>query len=536
MAKPSFSDRISFGQLLVGLALLNFFWRLVFLPFSDAAYTDGVLQIDMFGRGLTYWPPLYAILTRLVAQIPGLELESAARLLSMIFGSIAVIPTGLIARQLFGQRAAVFACLVYLASPIPLRWSMQVMTDAPFMAIWMGSLAFTLQGCQKIWPELFDQAKEKTPVDLKAGGQCLLLGALAGALATLTRYQGIFLFPVGCLVALAAGRTALSAKERPGMPMGVSILPWLVVPIWILRNGLDSVQVHLEQISQRSSAGTWSQTLLNYWWYLEEFVLDSPYYLTWSVFGFFLYGLFRIQYTTKRIRLSAWAALYLSAAIFGMHAVFQAFQTRYLLPLVPLVCVIAGHGLSVWQRRCAERPGRFWMLAGPAFAYAILFSSLVAFQQGTPFLDIKQAGEYLRNLPEDTRIFSTEIYNRKIGAAKLEFWSGGRKIEYLAEGQPLAEGDYIVLPSVYGSPQGGGWLKYSELRRIILSSAPTTEVQQFAYVSYPLLPDIMEEPETHVNPLAFHLRYFRQNFQTSVIVVGVPETAESGLENAAQLP
>ena len=35
----------------------------------------------------------------------------------------------------------------------------------------------------------------------------------------------------------------------------------------------------------------------------------------------------------------------------------------------------------------------------------------------------------------------------------------------------------------------------------------------------PLLPDIMEEPLTHQNPLAWLLRYRRQDFRTELFVV-----------------
>lgn len=51
---------------------------------------------------------------------------------------------------------------------------------------------------------------------------------------------------------------------------------------------------------------------------------------------------------------------------------------------------------------------------------------------------------------------------------------------------------------------------------------PAREIARFASISFPLLPDVMEEPGTHVNPLAWHLRYMRQNFETTVLEVVLP--------------
>src|SRR5262249_7060362 len=81
---------------------------------------------------------------------------------------------------------------------------------------------------------------------------------------------------------------------------------------------------------------------------------------------FFLYGLMRVNWGTVRLRWSGYAALYLTLAILALQAVFSSFQERYLLPLLPLVCLYAGHGLGTWERRMEKRGLRFWVVAGPA--------------------------------------------------------------------------------------------------------------------------------------------------------------------------
>lgn len=491
---------------------LNLFWRLIWLPFNQGTYTDGILQISMFDKslGLTFWPPLYPLIVVPLGFFPPLGAEGAGRLVSLIAGTLTIIPLESITRRLFGRRAALMAVLAYTASPDPLRWSLQVMTDAPFMALFTASLASLVISWEALWPAEFDQGGTKRERDSIAGLQWLLLASLLGALATLTRYQGILLVPPIALLAWRARGVRAPMMGGAMPPLVLAGLPWLMVPLWILRGGTSSIEAHFSQIGDRTSAGSSVDTLLNYWYVFEQFILDSPYFITYGIFGFFLFGLFRTQFTTVRIRWSAYAGLYFALALICVQSVFQSFQSRYLLPLVPLVCMMAGHGMAVWERRCANNPARFWMLAGPALAYGILFSALVAFYQGEPFIDIKQAGKALRDLPEGTRIATTESFNPRIFAPKLHYWSGGRKM--LPFGSfSLQPGDVVVLPSCYG-----GWERYQELKRNVTDVYKVEELGVFNHNAYPLMPDIMEDPMTHQNPLAMYLRYKRQRFETTV--------------------
>ncbi len=503
---------------------VNALWRLAWLPASRGAYTDGILQIDLWRNGLTYWPPLYATLTRLFVLVPGMDLEAAARGLSLVAGTLAVAPLLAIARRLFGDRAALLAAICYTVSPIPLRWSLQVMTDATFAALWMGCLAALTIAASARWPQLFDPGPSAPTPRPDEASKWFLLASLAGALAMLTRYQGILLLPLVALVVWRSGRGAEGPSSAGKYHPALIGLPWVVVPLWFLRQGWAPLEMHLAQIGERTSPGSTAQTLLNYWYVFEEFVLDGPYFVTYGIFGFFLYGLFRAQFATPRLRLSGWVALYLALSLLALQSVFQAFQSRYLLPLVPLVCIAAGHGLAVWERRCKERPLRFWGLAGPAWSYGLVFSSLVAFYQGSPFVDIKEAARWVsREAEPGARLVSTERYNRQIGPAKVVFWSR-REVGWLPavlEAEALLPGDYVILPSFYGGLAAGGWREYQTLKRDLVTRYGAQTVYVAPYVTYPLLPDIMEEPLTHTNPLWWYLRYQPQRFETTVLRIGV---------------
>lgn len=505
---------------MLAFAAVNLLWRLIFWPISQGSYTDGVLQINMFAYELGFWPPLYALITRLLSWIPALGLEGAGRLVSLVFGVLVIFPLGSVARRLFGFRAALWAMVAWTVSPMALRWSLQAMTDMPMTFFWMASLASLVIGVEFYLPGLFPNNEDRI-ADPRQGNQWLLIASLCGAMATLTRYQGILL-----LVPLAWAAWKLIPLGRGATknyhPL-VTLAPWLAVPAWVLGRGLGQIQDHLAQFSERAAPEFLPSLIQIYWNYFESFVLISPYFLTYGLFGFFLYGLFRTQWTTARLRWAAWVSLFLALCILVLQSRFAAFQARYLLPLVPLVCLFAGHGMATWERRQKGRPWRKWGVILPAVGYGLIFSLLVAVWQGGAFLDIKQATQYVideMNLPVEQVIFTNEVYNAKIGPAKVKFWSGGEhRVELLGSYQPMP-GDVIILSSAYG----GGVMASRRVREQLMTKLPARVVRKpFARFARPLLPDIMQEPGTHPNPLAWHFRYQRQYFETTVLEVLSPK-------------
>ena len=542
MVQTSHREPVQPLRLILVLLAVNLIWRAVWLPVSRGAYTDGILQIDLFSHGPTYWPPLYGLLAHLCAAIPGLSLESAARAISLLAGTLAVVPIEAIARLLFGRRAGLMAALVYTFSPLALRWSLQVMTDAPFMALWTSSLAATLLAAEALWPGIFKQAgpagdgasvsshvePESAPENASnpaAGMRWLAVASLCAALAAMTRYQGFFLFPVlGVVIvrswtSVAKGGSASSAQgglRRSGRMLW-PLLPMVAVLVWFLSMQTGPIVRHLTQIGERTSPGSMGTTLLSYWYFFEQFVLDSPYFFTYGFFGFFLYGVFRTRFDSPGIRRCAWAAIFLTLAVLVSQSIFQAFQSRYLLPLLPLLCAWAGHGLAECRSRLTGRPIVFWTIALPAFLYGVVFSSMVAYFQGNPFIDLKEAAVYVRDeVPEEAGIFTTESFN-EIAGPKLAFWSGGREIKSIESGPPRP-GDYVVLSSFYG-----GWENYQMLKAEMIERYPARLIQSFERSAYPLLPDLMEEPQlSHAHPLWWYLRYRRQRFETVILEVLPP--------------
>ena len=526
---------------LLAFAGLNIFWRALFLPVNQSAYTDGILQIDMFRQGVSYWPPVYALLTRLVAWIPGLGLEGGGRLVSFLCGVLVLWPLMAITRRLFGLRAAFWAMAAWTVTPLALQWSLQVMTDMPFTLFWLATLAAALIAIECVLPGMFPNPEAAGPANAVKGTQWLLIASFCGALATLTRYQGILLIAPLALAAWRIGRIGRALPGRRALNSWITLLPWLAVPVWALQ-GIRSLQNHAQQIGARTGMGTWD-TLVNYLYLFEEFLLKSPYFLTYGLFGFLLYGLFRIQWGTARLRWSGWVCLYLGLAIFAMQAVFMSYQARYLLPLVPLACIFTGHGIAVWERHNQGRPLIFWGLVLPTLGWGLAFSALVAVYQGNPFKDIKSAAQYVgEKIPAGRRVFSNETYNRELNRpVKVGFWAGGREILFVdpirllmePASNPLRPGDIIVLSSY----NVANLELYNQIRRELLKRAPAHELKKFARFAYPLITDIMQEGGTAQNPLAWELRYQPQYYETTILEVeGTPPPAPPGSEPLKPIP
>ena len=229
--------------------------------------------------------------------------------------------------------------------------------------------------------------------------------------------------------------------------------------------------------------------------------------------------------------LGGWVCLYLTLGILGLQSVFSSYQSRYLLPLVPLVCLFAGHGLAVWERRQEQHPWRLWGLVLPTIIWGLVFSALVAALQGNPFRDIKDAALFVRgmNLPDSRRVLSNEVYNQeqKIGAVKVSYWTGKPEVMNLYTTRPMA-GDIIVLSNAYPP---GGLENYRRMRDELIQRLPARMLHRpFGRFAWPLLPDIMQEPGTAQNPLGWYLRYQRQYFETTVLEVTGGMTGMPGNE------
>ena len=480
--KRQFFQAVSPGKLLAGLVIFNLVWKIALIPTNRAEYTDGILQITLFQLPNRLYPPLFTLFVTILKPLFG-NPETAGRFISAVSASLIIIPIFIMARRLFSTEAAFFASLVYTVMPTPLRWSVHAMTDSLFILIFFLAALYLLRAIRG------GEHEEKH----------LVAGTFLAVLSTLTRYQGVLLAPV----ILVTGILILRRNKVPGKAILAQGL-WIFPAAWILKAGFG----HPAQFSERAGAAL-SDTVINILNLFESFLAWSPYFVTWPVFFVFLCGMFYLDWKRKGRSRFAVLFLYLTVALLILQSAFSSFQSRYLLPLMPFIAVFAGRGLVVLSEKWISRKTCFSVLLAIVVIYGLGFSLTSLFLQREAFGDIKDAAQYVSEIPGDIPVYSNEAY-KDLGPVKMRFWSKREILPYAAGISP-ASGSVICLSSAYGGAKA-----FAAHTKWLMRNFDAQRLALFESEITPLLPDIMQEPQTHQNPLALTFRYTPQKFRTEV--------------------
>lgn len=194
----------------------------------DGAYYAGLasalLRGDSAHAWSTVWPPLYPVLVAVAAwpfaatqSLTPERLEIAARIVSVVAGTIALALLHRWMHRLAGERAALVTLAVAAFHPRLVQYSASALTEMTFIALLFAGLTLIAAG-----DELPDGAASSTGTDLAAGA--------AFGLATLARPEGGVL-AVAVSIALALrGLRAPRRRLRLAFVLGVlvSVLPWAV--------------------------------------------------------------------------------------------------------------------------------------------------------------------------------------------------------------------------------------------------------------------------------------------------------------------
>ncbi len=495
---------ISTRRLLLGFLIFNFLLRLVFLNINAAEYTDGILQLTMFETPNTLWPPLYTLCALLLSKLLG-SLLISGKVVSCLASTALIIPLFFFSNRVGGRRWAFYSCLVYSVAPIALRWSVRVMTDPLFTLLFICSLYFLLLAAVQLVHvdiSLFAEQRKFRDIDISMGLSCVFT-----VLATLTRYQGVILLPLN----LACTILAIGRYRRFPLFSSLTYGLWALVIVWIALRGFG----HISQFEERMGMSI-SETLLNYLNMFESFLIMLPYFLTYPVFVCIAIGLLCSDYKKVETKLVICLLVYVGLVIFIIQTVFSSFQSRYLLPLLPLLLIFAGGGLAAIHERLEHAPKAFAAILLVILAYSFVFAlGVMVFQRGV-FGDIKEAGEFLRTAPGSAPIYSNEIYRRNFTGNKLAFYSG-KPIRYvgitrqLVLDRELPSGSILCLHSAYG-----GRDVFQHVLRYLHEHYHLNELKRCYASIVPLLPDVMQEPVSHQNPLAWFFRYHKQRFYTVI--------------------
>lgn len=217
--RPANSGREKFSKqeclLVTGYAALALLARLSLLRLRPAALVpDGVYYATLgkhlvsgnFGEGLSaFWPPLYPLLVGL-SSLVSRDVELGGRRVSVVAGSLLVIPVYLLGKALYGLGPASVAALLVAAHPILIHYSTHLLTEATYTLLLTTVLYAGLAALKTLGRASF-----------------LVTGVALGA-CYLTRPEAIGYAALMLALTLAAHRSAGHAPRPAVLPNVLSLL------------------------------------------------------------------------------------------------------------------------------------------------------------------------------------------------------------------------------------------------------------------------------------------------------------------------
>lgn len=310
--------------------------------------------------------PLRAIAPVLPASWTAVPIETAAlSLLAMIAGAAMALALVPLARAVCGDddEAAIVAVLIALACPLVFVTASRPLSDAPGLAaaIAVQALLATAFVRQRGW-----RAREVPPAELAATGRLIVLAAFAAGLAVGLRTQTAWLTLPLLIVVIAdrAGRAAAAAIVGSSVTFTLGVLVW-AIPLVIASGGPGAYwQAISSQAGEDYEGVDMLFTSPRPLWrlamnLLQTFVLPwGPLPIAIAVLALAAIGAIVLLRRDRRgfILLATAVGPYLA-----FHLVWQEnVTTRYALPMVPAVAILAAAALRTLARAVPAGAAGIW--------------------------------------------------------------------------------------------------------------------------------------------------------------------------------
>ena len=128
--------------LMVFLVVAALAIRLYFHQFYRVISADGIAYVGIAedfitGKGLakaTHYPPFYPILVGIASRVFK-DFELAGRVVSMVMGSLIVIPVYLLGKEFYRRKTGLIAAILTMSWWSIRNWSGEVMSQATYMTL-----------------------------------------------------------------------------------------------------------------------------------------------------------------------------------------------------------------------------------------------------------------------------------------------------------------------------------------------------------------------------------------------------------------
>ena len=312
--------------LLAAIMLTAFLLRLYYLG-KHTEYTADSYYFLLLARSIrdtftytvrgvahTKYLPGYPIMIWLGSYVFG-SLTRAANMIALLGGTFTVLATYGIGRELFNKWAGLAAALIVAFQPTFLKWTVLPMTEGLFTFLFAAGIYLFITGSKRASPA------RRT------------LGAMAGGLCFLVRWEGLLFLPLAVLVMLVYLKGSRVRWWEPaviliafGLPMGIYVTRNLIVTgkvtSYVGEFREYSIKVTLPILKHRAKVYIWngmSDALFS-----ATFFIGSVYLVVRKKWRGFLIAV-------------GWFALFA-----GFHLFWYYAYERFMAPAVPAVALVIG--------------------------------------------------------------------------------------------------------------------------------------------------------------------------------------------------
>jgi len=440
--------------ILLGLFLLAFTVRLIIAFNTYVISSDGPLYIEAANyyyegdikSALNHpYHPFYPALMALLYWFIG-NWEWAGMLVSIILGSLAIMPLYLVGLRLFNPTMAIISALIYAFHPDAARLSAGILTTGTFIFLLVTAIYCLLEALEGYRYRYF------------------ILAGISSLLAFLTRPDGIIIL----LVIL--GWVVLSKKrlfEKKSLALGGIILPWIMAALPYLWHIIKTTGAF--SISRKLSLSTLTlKASIPQMFYIvaEDFIKAmNPWLLVLVIIGILVRkeALYQRETTSKEKR-TAWIiwsmVLTYLLTLLVFAGIYQRISQRYTTPLVVIIIFWGAVGLYFLARWCQQIFGPKTNSTGwLVFVVMITLCSFSIFtfkSIGHERLDERKVGNWIRQNYQDKDkplVFAhsshripfyagSKIINHYIGNQITEL---GVDYETIIKNARLQKADYLVI-------------------------------------------------------------------------------------------
>jgi len=267
-------------------------------------------------RGIahTKYLPGFPIMIWLGSYITG-SLTRAANLIAVLGGTFTVLATYGIGRELVNKWVGVVAALIVAFQPTFLKWTVLPMTEGLFTFLFAGGVYLLITGAKR------------------ASSNRRLLGAIAGGLCFLVRWEGILFLPLAVLIMIIYFKDSRVRVWEPFVMLAVFALP---MGIYVVRNLIETGKI-------TSYVGEFREysTKVSY-----QILKHRAKVYVWNGMSDALFsGLFLVGSAWALVR-KKWKLFFVAVGWFALFAGFHLFwyyaYERFMAPAVPAVGLIIG--------------------------------------------------------------------------------------------------------------------------------------------------------------------------------------------------